>query len=203
MKSEGVNTQIEELKLWRRGLYGDIKGANGLYVCRAKSGSIADLIVEAVNSFILKPDAALAQKDEDLWLEFVGKNHCGLCGNSGVIDTRGKIKTAAGFECGVRQFCICPNGRAWKANGADLNKLDIRLALPSTPPAIFDRDEVIEEVLKIISERKNCYAAKYANENPPPDEQLKLSFVVEVLGMIKNSVRKLRDKSSPLHKDKA
>lgn len=50
-----------------------------------------------------------------LWLEEFGKtNHCCLCGNYGMIDTRGKVFTAAGFECGDVVFCICPNGRSWK-----------------------------------------------------------------------------------------
>ena len=48
-----------------------------------------------------------------LWLaEFVSDSgHCCLCGNHGVIDTRGKVFTPAGFECGKRVHCICPNGR--------------------------------------------------------------------------------------------
>lgn len=66
------------------------------------------------------------QPAEDMWLEFLGpdkpfawgglppmKNcHCGICGNRGIIDTRGKVFTPAGMECGVRRYCICPNGRA-------------------------------------------------------------------------------------------
>lgn len=38
---------------------------------------------------------------------------CGLCGNSGRIDTRGKAKVS-GADCGVLGYCICPNGRAMK-----------------------------------------------------------------------------------------
>lgn len=42
--------------------------------------------------------------NEDTRLKFLGppgtKSYCGLCGNSGVIDTRA--------------FCICPNGRIIK-----------------------------------------------------------------------------------------
>lgn len=49
-----------------------------------------------------------------------GPCHCGICGNSGVIDTRGKAYTAAGVHCGIKAFCICPNGRAWKRGGAKL-----------------------------------------------------------------------------------
>jgi hypothetical protein len=51
----------------------------------------------------------------DFWLaEFSATGHCCLCGNSGIIDTRGKVFTAAGVECGDRVWCICPNGRAKK-----------------------------------------------------------------------------------------
>lgn len=54
----------------------------------------------------------------DFWLaEYADRNHCCLCGNSGVIDTRGKIFTAAGHECGDRVWCICPNGRALRKHG--------------------------------------------------------------------------------------
>ena len=57
-------------------------------------------------------------KTKDLWLEFLDeatKSHCGLCGNSGIIDTyKADIKTAAGLRVGVRAYCICPNGRIMK-----------------------------------------------------------------------------------------
>ncbi len=63
-------------------------------------------------------------KAADLWLEFLGPagaaHHCGLCGNSGVIDTRGRMFTPAEHECGVLAFCICPNGRVYKKKGFDL-----------------------------------------------------------------------------------
>lgn len=51
-----------------------------------------------------------------LWLEFVHPTHhcCGLCGNKGIIDTRGRVFTFAGVEVGVDSFCICPNGRVMK-----------------------------------------------------------------------------------------
>ena len=35
---------------------------------------------------------------------------CGLCGNSGWLDTRG-VRSAAGVPCGILRPCICPNGR--------------------------------------------------------------------------------------------
>jgi hypothetical protein len=56
--------------------------------------------------------------DNDTWLEFLGppgeELWCGLCGNSGVVDTRGKVVSPRGNDCGVRAFCLCPNGRTIK-----------------------------------------------------------------------------------------
>jgi len=51
-----------------------------------------------------------------LWFdEFIGQNNlCGLCGNTGRIDTVGKVTSPAGFPAGGEFFCICPNGRAMK-----------------------------------------------------------------------------------------
>lgn len=50
-----------------------------------------------------------------LWAdEFINNDLCGLCGNSGVIDTRHTAVSAAGVNSGGRFFCICPNGRAMK-----------------------------------------------------------------------------------------
>ena len=51
----------------------------------------------------------------DLWLkEFSATGHCCICGNHGIIDTRGKVFTPAGHECGDLVWCICPNGRVMK-----------------------------------------------------------------------------------------
>jgi hypothetical protein len=51
----------------------------------------------------------------DLWIkEFAPHGHCCLCGNSGQIDTREKVFTAAGIDVGAQVWCICPNGRAMK-----------------------------------------------------------------------------------------
>ena len=63
--------------------------------------------------------------DADTWLEFLGppgvESCCGLCGNSGIVDTRGKVSSPRGDDCGVRAYCICPNGRTLKAAaGPDL-----------------------------------------------------------------------------------
>lgn len=44
------------------------------------------------------------------WLEYYATAHCTLCGNSGVVDTRG-VKTPAGVPVGRLNYCICPNGQ--------------------------------------------------------------------------------------------
>lgn len=61
-----------------------------------------------------------------LWIEFTvnaiipSHGHaipvCGLCGNSGILDTTGSA-TIHDKPCGIRTFCICPNGRAMKRIG--------------------------------------------------------------------------------------
>ena len=56
-----------------------------------------------------------------LWLaEYSKHRHCCLCGNYGFLDTRGKVFTPAGKECGDLVYCICPNGRKMKELGVDL-----------------------------------------------------------------------------------
>lgn len=59
---------------------------------------------------------------DEVWLEFINHDHCGLCGNTGVIDTRSTVVTNAGVKCGVRAYCICLNGRAMKEQRADLER---------------------------------------------------------------------------------
>lgn len=52
----------------------------------------------------------------DLWLDYLDASGlCGLCANSGVIDTRKKLVSARGiFLAGIYEWCICPNGRGAK-----------------------------------------------------------------------------------------
>lgn len=56
---------------------------------------------------------------EELWVQdYAPRDLCCICGNRGIIDTRGKVFAASGVECGALVFCICPNGQAMKkANG--------------------------------------------------------------------------------------
>jgi len=55
----------------------------------------------------------------DYWEQFYATEHCTLCGNHGVIDTRG-VKTPAGYEAGRLNWCICPNGQALRAKAQHL-----------------------------------------------------------------------------------
>lgn len=49
------------------------------------------------------------------WQEhYTQQGLCSLCGNSGVLDTRG-AKSAIGVRCGALHFCICPNGQRFRA----------------------------------------------------------------------------------------
>jgi hypothetical protein len=67
------------------------------------------------------------------WTEFIVKGMCSLCGQKGIIDTRG-IRTPANFECGGLHYCICPNGRALKVGNAP--KLEwLNNQIPAPPPA--------------------------------------------------------------------
>lgn len=53
----------------------------------------------------------------DYWHEHHTRNGlCSLCGNCGVLDTRG-VRSPAGVECGALQFCICPNGQRLRELG--------------------------------------------------------------------------------------
>jgi hypothetical protein len=48
------------------------------------------------------------------WFQYMNRwsGLCGLCGNSGWIDTIGKVASHAGIRCGIRVPCVCPNGRS-------------------------------------------------------------------------------------------
>lgn len=62
------------------------------------------------------------------WREYVGpEGLCGLCGNHGIVDTKGVTFSPVGVPCGVRRWCICPNGRALKvAYGNTLHPPSLR-----------------------------------------------------------------------------
>jgi hypothetical protein len=57
--------------------------------------------------------SALNEAVVDYWYEFYSAEHCTLCGNRGVIDTRG-VRTPMGVEVGRLHWCICPNGQVMR-----------------------------------------------------------------------------------------
>lgn len=46
-----------------------------------------------------------------IWLDWYCTEHCTLCGNTGIIDTRQTAITPAGVSAGRLNWCLCPNGR--------------------------------------------------------------------------------------------
>jgi len=48
------------------------------------------------------------------WVKHYATDGCTLCGNSGIIDTRG-LKSPAGRPFGRLNYCICPNGQIKRA----------------------------------------------------------------------------------------
>lgn len=62
-----------------------------------------------------KPPKITEAQLDHFWLdEFSIGGFCCLCGNKGMIDTRGRVSSPNGIECGAEVFCICPNGRKIK-----------------------------------------------------------------------------------------
>jgi len=61
--------------------------------------------------------SAFKQTLTDYWHQYcIGKDasgipHCSMCGNCGIIDSRG-VTTAAHLGVGRLNWCICPNGQA-------------------------------------------------------------------------------------------
>lgn len=79
---------------------------------RRKLETGADIGHETLKAAFLR--ATAVDPITDYWIKhYAPKAHCGLCGNSGVIDSTG-VRTPAGFDFGGRFWCICPNGQAWR-----------------------------------------------------------------------------------------
>ncbi len=91
---------------WQSTFYGDMCPEHG-------TPARYEVVMEANPAAIIELLTRLAAA-RDIWLEFLTPEQmCGLCGQSGVIDTRPlNLHTPAGTPCGVKRYCICPNGRA-------------------------------------------------------------------------------------------
>jgi hypothetical protein len=55
------------------------------------------------------------------WLNNYCDDHCTLCGNRGIVDTR-DAKTAAGILVGRLNYCICPNGQILRERSLPLER---------------------------------------------------------------------------------
>ena len=91
--------------------------------------------------------AALAQANAgnpitDYWFEhYVKRGLCSLCGNYGVIDTRG-TRTPAGVAVGALHFCICPNGQKRREAGRALAQEEQATGKESLP---VEQQEPVQE----------------------------------------------------------
>lgn len=77
-------------------------------------------LMEDIGALTLRAGKTEEQRDEavglqqNMWLMYLDQKHalCGLCGNTGIINTLGSAISPAGIMCGVSKPCICPNGQA-------------------------------------------------------------------------------------------
>lgn len=100
----------------------------------------------------------------DFWVEnFVNGHHCSLCGNSGIIDTRGTAVTGAAIKSGRLNWCICPNGMAIRSNAGGKTPED--LGHKSVQDFIKWQEEVIVKHLESLDTAYHCDCGrpKYAD----------------------------------------
>ena len=62
---------------------------------------------------VAERESSFQQVLRDYWLKYVAGLHCTICGNCGIIDSRG-VTTAAWVEVGRLNWCICPNGQTMR-----------------------------------------------------------------------------------------
>lgn len=69
-------------------------------------------------SLVQDAEATLNETVTQYWLRHYTSSKaalCGLCGNTGQIDTRATAISPAGVRAGGLYFCICPNGQTRRA----------------------------------------------------------------------------------------
>jgi hypothetical protein len=75
------------------------------------------LVVRVQDGYVAAERGSEGNPTTDYWhANYVNKGMCSLCGNTGVIDTRG-VCTPAGLEVGRMNYCICPNGQSMREHG--------------------------------------------------------------------------------------
>lgn len=87
---------------------------------------------------------------------------CSLCGNRGIVDTRGRAISPRGLDAGRLNYCICPNGQALRIHEAPLVPAETAVA-----DVARDRGEMkFGEEVKLFTEAvPACVAALRANHN--------------------------------------
>jgi hypothetical protein len=94
-------------------VFPDMKGKQNVTL-----GKRSGLIVFLAGSFLAGGAKMKRKPFEEELSNFWANNYiyltlCSLCGNKGIIDTRGRAISAAGVDSGRKNFCICPNGRIY------------------------------------------------------------------------------------------
>jgi hypothetical protein len=104
----------------------------------------------------------VSENIKDIWAtEYSPKSLCCLCGNHGVIDTRGAVFTPAKYDSGAKVFCICPNGRDLKEKFPDINEVpDYWVWIFAPPPQDPKAGRVDEEVTEAMRAAGNAEMAK-------------------------------------------
>lgn len=87
-----------------------------------------------------------APVNKDTWFEYAIDGHCGLCGNSGLINMSG-LKTAAGTSVAPLEKvpCICPNGRTIKYAKAQASVVRMQATPASVSQAAIEVALAAEE----------------------------------------------------------
>lgn len=101
----------------------------------------------------------------DYWYAHYAAGACTLCGNRGVIDTRG-VATHAGMVVGRRNYCICPNGQMMRAGGP---------LLPTEPMRHNTFAELTTQAQRVVEEcrREGKTLPKFAVTTEELDELLR------------------------------
>ena len=63
---------------------------------------------------------------DEFFAEFGNRGLCGLCGNTGKLDTRNRAISPVGIDAGGAFFCLCPNGRTMKKSAVKKAKAQFK-----------------------------------------------------------------------------
>ena len=86
---------------------------------------LKELGVQPDNDNLEAVQASFNEIVDAYWMaHYINHNHglCGLCGNTGVIDTTETAISPAGVNSGKKHFCMCPNGQQLRKAGYDVEQ---------------------------------------------------------------------------------